>query len=256
MRRTKKKEIINRLKISFSIIVSILFIYFLIFEFIIPFPKIFPKPTEIFEAFPSLWSDYHFPSRFALTFAAVYFSLFGSYFLLFISKVSIIKFHYIFPELLKLPNILRYFPSFFFMLLFAYWFGGSTIAEFAFGFLYAFVILVFGLLNEIPKVKREYLDSAKSLKTSYDSLISDVIWKYCQPALARRAEDLHYGIWIVIMIYEIFAQENGVGSIYFEALKYKDLSVIVLLGIIISIVILIGKVVIKQIEEKIVFWEN
>ncbi len=256
MRRTRKSEIINRMKISFSIIVSFLFVYFLIFEFIIPFPKVFPKPGEIFEAFPSLWNDYRFPSRFALTFAAVYFSLIGSYILIFISKLQIIKFHYIFPEMLKLPNILRYFPAFFFMLLFAYWFGGNSIAEFVFGFLYAFVILAFGLLREIPNVKKEYLDSAKSLKTPYDSLITNVIWKYCLPSLSKRAEELHYGIWVVIMIYEIFAQENGVGSIYFEALKYKDLSVIVLLGIIISIVILLGKVVIKHIEEKIVYWEN
>ena len=256
MQRSRKKEILKRLRVSFAITLSILFVYFLFFEVIIPDPKFLPRPSVIFEAFPSVWSDYHLPSRFAVTFSVVYFSLFGSYILLHLMRVSIIKFHYIFPELLKLPNVLRYFPTFFFMLLFAHWFGGNTLAEFAFGFIYAFVILVLALLREIPNVKQEYLDAAKSLKPSYHSLISDVIWKYCQPVVSGKAEDLHYSIWIVVMIYEILTQENGIGSIYFEALKYKDLPVIILLGILMSFVILFGKIVIKRIEEKIVFWES
>ncbi len=256
MQKAKTKEIIRRFKISAAIVLSLIFVYVILFELIIPLPQVLPRPSEIFEAFPALWKDYHLPPRFALTFSVVYFSLFGSYFLLYFLRISIIKFHYIFPELLKLPNVLRYFPTFFFMLLFAYWFGGNTFAEFGFGLVYAFLILVLSLLKEIPKVKREYLDAAKSLKPTYELLISKIIWKYCQPALGNKAEDLHYSIWIVVMIYEILAQENGIGSIYFEALKYKDLSVIILLGIIMSFVILLGKIVIKRIEERIVFWKN
>ena len=245
----------KRIKIVFTAITALLFIYLMLFEFIIPPNEIVPKPSLLVISLPSLWNDYDFPIRFALTFSVVYLSIFIGYLVLLLKRYFIIKFYYLYPNFLNIPNILKYFPAFFYILIFAYWFDNNIYFEFIFGIIYAASLLGFSFLKRIPDVPREYIDAAKSLNVPTKKIFSGVIWKSLKPGVFNELIRLHFSLWILVLIYEYVANTNGLGLIYKLALLYKDPAIIIDLAIILSIVILLGKMLLSYLKNKFVDWE-
>ncbi len=246
----------KKIKIAFTAITTLIFIYLMLFEFIIPQNEIIPKPSLLVISLPSLWLDYDFPIRFTLTFSVVYISLFLGYVVLLLKRYFIIKFYYLFPNVLNIPNLLKYFPAFFYILISAYWFGNNIYFELLFGIIYAATLLTFSLLKEIPLVHREYIDAAKSLNVPTKTIFSEVIWKSLKPGIFNELIRLHYSLWILVLIYEYVANTNGLGLIYKLALLYKDPAVIIDLAVILSVVILFGKMVLSYLKNKFVHWES
>jgi len=246
----------KKIKIIFTTFTTLIFIYLMLFEFIIPQNEIIPKPSLLVISIPSLWLDYGFPIRFALTFTVVYLSLFLGYLVLLLKRNFVIKFYYLFPDFLNIPNVFKYFPAFFYILIFAYWFGNNIYFEFIFGIIYAATFLTFNLLKEIPLVHREYIDAAKSLNVPTKTIFSKVIWKSLKPGIFNELIRLHYSLWILVLIYEYVANTNGLGLIYKLALLYKDPAIIIDLAIILSLVILFGKMILSYLKNKFVHWES
>lgn len=247
----KKSDNKNLVKIFLVFI----FLYVLLFEFALPLNKILPKPSMLWESIPALFSDYNLLYALAVTTSAIYGSLILGYLIIHLIAPLLIKILSGVDGVYLIPRLFRYFTPLFFALLFIFWFEDSFIAEIIFGLLTTLFILGGKLYKEIPAVKEEYILFAKSLKIDDGKIFSSVAWKSCQPKIFSELKSLHLYLWAIILVYE-FAATVGVGGVYKFASEYHDLSAIVALGILVSIIIWLVNMVIGFLERKIIYWES
>lgn len=238
-----------------SIVAVLILIYIVLFEFVFIPVRFIPKPSILFESFISLWNSYNLSAQLFSTTSIIYISLLlGSLLVTFLAKY-LLKIIYQYAGILNLSTPFKYFTAFFFAVLFNLWFGGSFIAEFIFAILFVLAFMMSSLITESGKVKEEYVLAARSLGLNKDEIYSRVIWKELQPRIFDGLLKLHVNLWMIVLIYEFIGQTEGVGALYFSAYQYNDIGAIFALGILISLLILIGNILIKYLNNKLFFWE-
>lgn len=237
-------------------LLAILFIYVVLFEFILPANRILPMPHILFESFLYIWDGYNIIQAIAITSTIVYSSLVVSYFIIQIFAGRLIKFSVEYPGSIEKLKIFRYFPAFFFAIIFAYWFEDSIVAEFLFGLLSSLLLIAGSLLNSSRNFNKTYFDAGLNMNMSRSEVYSKIVFKEIQPVFFSDLFRIHYYLWILVMIYEFICGIEGFGGIYKTALSYKDFAGLFSIAVVISILILIGNSVIKYIDEKIFFWEE
>lgn len=243
-------------KKNLLILLIVLAVYYVLFEFILPINKVLPKPSLLIESFSSLWSDYNLLSAFAVSASAVYTSIIIGYLIVnFTSGFWISTFKK--NENLFLPfRLFRYFPAFFYAVIFAFWFPESIIAEYFFALIASVFFLAVTIKTELTKVKKEYLDSAKSLGVSESNINSKVIWKLIQPDVFESLTRLHYYLWVLILVFEYIGKISGFGGIYDSLLSYNDFAALFALAIFISLIIFAGNSFINFFKNKIIYWKQ
>ncbi len=239
--------------ISFLAVVS--FVYIILFEFILPANGILPKPSILIESVASLYKHYDFLAAYAFTTSIIYFAMFAGYYLIKIFRNLILYFTEDFANIINLLVINKYFLTISTVFIFYFWFGNVFYGE-----LILAIFLVVGNLKiqyfeDFYKVKKEYLDAARSLKISDDKKNS-IIWKSIQPGLFTSLNSSHFSLWTILIIYEYVNGTNGIGSIFRLSIKYNDFSIVVLLVIIISITLWLSILLLNIIKKKFFFWEN
>lgn len=243
------------IKSKVKFILVLLFIYVILFEFILPLNKVLPKPSLLYESFISIWKDYSLFTAAAITTTAVYSALILAYIIIYLLAGMIIKFTIDYPDAVEKLKLFRYFPAFFFALLFSYWFQDSITAEFLFAFITSFALIMFRLVSEIKNHNSVYTDTAFNLGLTRESVYSKVVFKNIQPNHFNGLIRIHYYLWVIVMIYEFINTINGFGGVYRTALLYRDFAGLFSIAIVISILILIGSILINFIKEKLFFWE-
>ena len=242
-------------KIITSFVFVLLSVYIILFEFILPTNKFLPKPTILFDSVQSLFQDYNFVSAFLFTFSAIYAVTIVSYFLLKIGGNIGSKIILSFPGLNALFDIGKYFIPIFLIFLFELWFGNSVIGEYLFILILLMSSLKAELFRSITSVNEEYILSAKSLGLNDNEVLSKVIWKSLQPKLFDVIQSNHIKIWSFVLIYEFISKTDGVGYIFYQVLRYNDLSVLIILFIFLIITFLVMEIVLSRIKQKYFFWE-
>ena len=243
-------------KIIVSFLGALLFIYILLFEFILPANKVFPKPSILYLSISDLFTDYHFLPAFILTVSVIYISIFISYFIIKFFAVLLINVSLSFPRLNRIFLLEKYFMPIFLIFLFALWFGNNVYAEYLFAFIISGTLLKKTLISGTLNVKSEYVEAAKSLDINNIELTKKVIWKIIQPKLYKTLVKSHFILWSLIIVYEFITRTDGLGNIFRLALKYNDISIIVLLAIIIMITIYLFSILFEFIKRKFFFWET
>lgn len=236
-------------------LITILFVYVILFEFILPFNKVLPKPSLLLESFISVWKDYSLVESMAITTTTIYLTLAISYLVISLISGYLLKIFFEFPEVIEKLKIFRYFPAFFFAILFSYWFANSIAAEILFAFLSSCLLMISVFLTSTKTSSRTYFDVAMNLGLKGEDIYRQVAFKNIQPKFISESSRIHYYLWILVMIYEFINEINGFGGVYRIALMYNDFSGLFSFAIVISLLIWFGDIVIKFIHEKIVFWE-
>ncbi len=245
----------DRQKIISSFISALIFVYILLFEFILPANKFLPKPTILLDSIHSLYLDYNFTSAFLFTFSAIYFVMLVSFILIRIAGSIGFKIVQLFPGLIVLFDIGKYFIPLFLVLLFELWFGNSAIGEYLFILIIIMGLLKSRLFNSFLSIKEEYLLSARSLGVSEKVIINKVIWKSLEPKLFDEISKNHISIWGVVLIYEFVCKTSGIGNTIYNALKYNDLSVIIIVILFLFATFFIMEYFLTRIKKKYFFWE-
>ena len=238
-----------------SLVAAFIFIYIILFEFVLIPVRFIPKPSILFESFISLWDTYNLAVLLFSTTSIIYIALLLGSLLITFSAKYLLKIIYEYPGLMNLSVPFKYLSAFFFALLFNLWFSDSLTAEFIFAILVVLSLLLLALNRESQNPKEEYVLTAKSLGLSSNEIYGKVIWKDLQPSIFSGLTKIHVSLWMIILIYEFVGQNEGVGSIYFTAYSYNDIAAVFALGILISLLILIGNLIIKYLYQKIFFWE-
>ncbi len=243
-------------KVILPLLSILLFIYILFFEFIFPANSILPKPTILFDAILALFQDYDFLSSFLFSFTAIYSVMIISYFLIRFGSSWMFSFAQYFPGMKELFVIGKYFIPLFLIFLFELWFGNSIWGEYLFVLFLIMGKLKSSVMNALTIVKEEYVLSAKSLGVPENKIGSKVIWKTIQPNVYNSLVDFHIPIWGLVIIYEFICKIEGVGNIFYLALKYNDLSLTIVLFVFLIITFLIMEIILKSIKKKYFFWES
>lgn len=242
-------------KVILPLLSVLLFIYILFFEFILTSNLIFPKPTILLDTIPALFQDYDFLSSFLFSFTAIYSVIIISYFLIRISSYWLFSIVQYLPGIKELFKISKYFIPLFLIILFELWFGNSIWGEYLFLLVLIMGILKSSVVSELDNVKKELILSAKSLGLSENEIFSKVIWKSIQPNVYKSLLDFHIPIWSFVIIYEFICKTDGVGNVFYLALKYNDLSLAIVIFIFMIITFLIMEIILKSIKKKYFFWK-
>lgn len=255
MYETKNQK---RLKLNFLLTAGavILFIYIILFEFILPVNQVLPKPSIVLDSFPALFSDYNFFNSYLHTFSILYSIFLISYFLIKFSFSLLIKTSYILPNVSSIMSLWKYILPIFLIFLFDIWFGNSILGEIIFIMILLLGLLKIEIFQNINKVKDEYIYSALSLGIDQNKIIKEIYWKSFQPQLFNLLLKNHLVLISYILIYELISKSDGLGNLLGLAIKYKDLSITILVIVLIAITLEIAEQIMKKIKAKFFFWEN
>ncbi len=246
--RTSKKS-----QLLFVLFYFILWI--VLFEFVLPVNNILPKPSIVIQSFGALWEDYHLPSAFMNTVAAIYLSITLAYLLThFLSHLFVTKRNVITDFIHSLNWFSKFLPGILIGFLLIFWFPDSVYIEFIFAFFTSFLSFIIFLQKRVGKVQLEYIDAARSLGVPDLRIRKEIIWKSIQPSIFGHIFELHLYIWSLIIAFEFIKGDYGIGNIFRQALQYKDLSALFSTFIIVGVTIFLGKSIISYLNKKFAFW--
>jgi len=243
------------LKSQIYFIVTLIFIYVLLFGFILPPNNFLPKPAILYDALISLFVNYNFVNSFFYTAFIVYISITIAYFLIKIFAGVWLKFLSEYSGIIETIKIFKYLPVLFFVVLYLIWLPASLLTEILFGTLIGFSYLFSILAKTNSQKGNEYILSAESFGISSKKIYSEVRWKICKPGIYKALSKLQITLWGLILLIEFISESGGVGFILRSSFEYSDLSVLIVLAIIISLIILLGNWVLNYLHKKYIYWE-
>ncbi len=235
-------------------ILTLVFVYIILFEFILPINKVLPKPSVLIDSFPTLIYEYHFVSKFLFTFAMVYLAILISFLLISLFSNILIKIIKNFPLASKIFVIGKFFIPLFLIFLFEQWFNSSTYGQYLFVFILVMGYLKISFFNSYDLMKDEYIISARSLGLTESAISKKVIWKSIQPYLFRTVQENHIFIWSFVIIYEFICQTDGIGTALITAVKYNDFSIIILIIIFVILAFYLMELILNKVKQKFFFW--
>lgn len=247
-----KTLFITRAKFGFTI----LFVYVTLFELVLPVNKILPRPTLLWESLLSVWKDYNLIFELSVTTLVVYSSIIIGYLLVWLTRIPILKLLSYFGDGFSNIRIFRYFPAFFYAVIFAFWFPASITAEFFFALVAVTFYMIVSIKENLEIITDSHLVVANNLKISGKKLFGEIFWKNLQPAVFNSILKIHYFVWILILVFEYVGDYAGLGHVYNQALVYNDFAGLFSLAIYIALLIWFGDSVIKFTKSKIIYWEN
>ncbi len=106
------------------------------------------------------------------------------------------------------------------------------------------------IITELNSAKEEYIISARSLGLNKNEIVNNVIWKSIQPAVNETFLKNHIIIWGLVIVYEFICRTGGVGTIFNLALKYNDLSLVIVLIAILIVSIIVMELLLNNIKKK------
>lgn len=235
--------------------IVILLVYVILFEFVLLENRILPKPSLLIESIAALFSDYNILGELAVTTTIVYMSMLLAYVLLTFIALVLINIFLNYDGIINGLRLFRYFPAFFYAILFAFWFPFSFIAEFFFSFTASLFFLGLMIFQNTGKTKPEYVLTALNLGASEKKVYKDVVWKSVQPDVFHSLKRLHYYLWVLVLIYEYIGNSEGIGYLYSVLLEYMDFAALFAVAVVISILIWLGNFLIEFFDNKLIYWE-
>ncbi|MHB8337507.1 MAG: ABC transporter permease [Ignavibacteriaceae bacterium] len=243
-------------KNSRILLTGLFFIWLILFEFVIPGNGFLPKPSIVFLSFGSLIKDYHLWRNFGVTVSEIYFALIISYFVDWLLCKYITGNEWFFSALDAFYKLFKFLPAVILGMFLILWFPNSNFNGVIFSLLIFIIPMAVKVKEESYKVKPEYIDAATSLGAGKNELSKNVIWKAVQPSLLNYIFELHYLAWLLLIVFEFMKGGYGLGSIYRDALRYKDLSALFSISIITGITIFAGFYLLKYFKNKFIHWSN
>lgn len=235
--------------------IVILLVYVILFEFVLLENRILPKPSLLLESFTALFYDYNLLGELAVTTTVVYISMLLAYIFISFAAPVLINIFLNYDGIINGLRLFRYFPAFFYAILFALWFPFSFAAEFFFSFTASLFFLGLMIFQNTGKTKSEYVFAALNLGASEKKVYKDVVWKSVQPHVFHALKRLHYYLWVLVLIYEYIGNSAGIGYLYSVLLEYMDFASLFAVAIDISILIWLGNFLIDFFDKKLIYWE-
>ena len=242
------------LRADLLVLVSVLLIWIILTELIFIGNSIFPSPSLVILSYKDLFSDYNFLINLVSSITVVYLSFFISFFIINLkfpiisSRANYIKY------LIKIPNYFLFIPDILIGILLIYWFGNSYFIKLIFGIFINAYLIYEQLLSFNDKTIKSQIDSAKSFGVSNLMIQRKIVWKFIEPEIFNQFIKKQHVIWSSIIAFEFIQNYDGIGFIIRRALGFQDLSLIISVIILLSLIVLVFDKILKFIDNKYFHW--
>lgn len=243
----------NKKYISFSIIV-VLLLWIIFTELIFPGNLILPSLSLIIISFNDLFKDYNFLFHLVSTISVIY----GTIILSFL--VVKIKFSYINFEaepvkyLTPFANLFLIIPDILIGLLLIFWMEDKYLSKLIYVFFVNALIVYQTLLKYDKNDISGRIIAAKSAGISDQIINRKIVWKFIEPEIVNNFIDKHSYLWSAVIAFEFIQNYSGTGFVVRNALRFKDLSIILTIIIISVFVIFLGRYLLQLIRKKYFNW--
>lgn len=239
---------------SFKIILAVILIYLILFEFIFPSNKIFPSVSVIWFSTVELFDKYNFLMSLISTLSAVYISILFNYLL---TKILFPFFSSYLTNSSEnnLFSFINYIPFLLISLIFVLWFADFILTKYIVAAFIFFPFTFNELLSQKVNSSFEYSDFYKSLGLKETTIINKIIFKLKEPEYFHLQLKIHSFIWSVVLLVEYLQQQEGIGNILRIAFKYRDISITFTITIFTSFIIYFLHLTFRKLYDKIYFWK-
>lgn len=239
---------------SFKIILAIIFIYLILFEFIFPSNKIFPSASIIWLSIIELFDKFNFLMNLLSTLSAVYISILFNYLMM---KILFPYFrdHLMNSAERNFISFITFIPFFLLSIIFVLWLPDFIFTKYLVASLIIFPLTLNELFCQSGDDSSEYYDFYKSLGLKETTIKNKIIFKLKEPEYFYSQLKNHTLIWSVVLIVEFLQQQEGIGNILRIAFKYQDISITFTITIIISLTVFLLHFAFKKLYDKIYFWK-
>jgi ABC-type nitrate/sulfonate/bicarbonate transport system permease component len=243
------------LKAGFLVSITVVLFWIILTEIIFVGNKVFPSPSLVILSYLDLFSDYNFLINLVSSISAVYLSFFISIFILrikfplFNSKAAYFKY------LIKIPNYFLFIPEMLIGVLLIYWFADNFIIKLVFGIFINAYLMYALILSFDNKVIQSQIDAAKSFGISDWLIRQKIVWKFIEPKLFAELISKQKFVWSSIIAFEFIQNYDGIGFVVRRALNFKDLSIIIAIIILLSVIILVFDKLLKSVQNKYFHWD-
>ena len=243
---------------SVKIILAVILIYLILFEFIFTSNKIFPSASVIWLSTIELFDKYNFLINLISTISAVYISIIFNYlltkiFFRYLTKYQSDKMISSYKN--NFVNLITFIPFFFISLIFVLWLPEFVLTKYLIASLVLFSFTLNELLSQKENDSSEYYDFYKSLGLKKTTIINKVLFKLKEPEFFNSQLKNHSLIWSVILIVEFLQQQEGIGNILRIAFKYQDISITYTITLFISLTVYLLHFAFRKLYNKIYFWK-
>lgn len=243
----KNNSLIIKPYLNFLIIISILIV---LFEFILPSNNYFPKPSVVIQSYPSLFNDYNLLINFSSTFGIVYLSLMIGIILSKVLSVLLLEKKCV-NSLVKKRN-----KCFWFILLAPLlilpliWFPDFYLFKMIYALLISTIAFTIKRIIEMEKIDKNYISSIRSLGLPINIIRNKIMTKLVEPAVIAYARDYQFILWLLVLIYEVLIQREGIGIMIKRIVEYRDLSGAIAILFILGFIIILTNIILSKLNEK------
>lgn len=249
-----KKSLFLRYPYLYSALI-VLIVWIILFEFVLSANNFLPRPGIVLLSIPALFEDYHLIVNFFTTLSAVYLPGLLAYLLLFLFRQFIFNKSALFSALIRFISGLSVFvPGILLALIFVFWFPHSILAEYLFSFIVSVVWWLGEIKSKLSESNESYITAFKSLGADDNFINRHILWNEIKPDVFKNLQSFHVHLWGLVLMYEFILRGYGLGAILQKTLIYHDLSALCLIILIICLTIIAGRLFLRYIENKFIFW--
>lgn len=242
-------------KKPFTLILSFLLIWIILFQFVLEQNSFLPKPLIVYNSLSDLFNIYQLPSNFFFSLGAIVFSIIISVLLLYFLRYYLITQNIISEFILSIYKLKYFIPGILIGIFLIFWFPHSIYIEYIFLTISSFIYLSGLVINEKDKLGNEYVVSLKSLGVKDNKNYATIKFKQLLPLLENSLINLHLKLWAILITFEYIQNAWGLGTIINNSVQYRDLSTLFSVSLLICLTIISGNYILKFLFNRFVYWE-
>gem|GEM_PF-3476419 len=243
-----------KLRINIKVLFVLLVIYVLLFDFVLPPLKAFPRVELIWESFLYLVAKHKILSGLGMILSGIYISFLVAFISLFLFKRQVFALLGNYPLFFRNLNIFGFATPLVFTGIFVLFFSDGILSEFAFLFILSLSFLINVFSENFPARYVTYEEAALGLGKNRRE-ISNVVWKGLLPFVKESLPRFHKRIWLYVLLLQMFYASN-LGGVFYQLIEFKDYAGFYAFAIALWIVIGVNHLIIKYFAEKVIFWDR
>ncbi len=244
-----------RNKPKIKIIFTLLAVYFILIEFILPPSKYLPSFSIIYDSLNSLINEFALLTELSEFLAFVYVPLLIVLLFFYSLRKYVIIMFLRFSKLFEIVSFFWFLPAVFILFYAALIINHTASAEIFISVIVSSGLLKYFIIKKLGEIDDTYALAAKGLGIPVNRIYSEVISKQILPFIKEKVLFIHIILLNVLLIYEIINREF-LGYIYYQLYSFKDSSGILSLTILLWIIFGMNHLLLKYILNKFIYWEE
>ncbi|MCK9281054.1 MAG: hypothetical protein M0P71_10555 [Melioribacteraceae bacterium] len=128
---------------------------------------------------------------------------------------------------------IKYLPVLIFAIVLNLLFPGKIWSEFVLAFLYSLILVLIQINKTKSQINPGYSKFANDLSINFDAVKEKLFYSN----LSRKIKNIHYEVWLLVLIYEFINGQDGLGAVLKQGYVFNDIYAVLVVSFIISLLI-------------------